>query len=103
MQKSMLMGKASNVITYQRWLEVLKGFTNVKTAKDMLVKHAEKLSTETKERFGKDFKPVLKSNNSDYKWNSTIHQGPIEKAPLMPNKRTKERSNISLFKETRFF
>ena len=39
MQKAMmLVSQASNAITYQRRLELLKGFTDVKAAKGMLVK-----------------------------------------------------------------
>ena len=68
MQKAMmLVGQASNAITYQRRLEVLKGFTDVKTAKGMLGKHAEKLATEPTELFGKDFKSVLKTTSTDSK------------------------------------
>ena len=63
----MLVGQASNAITYQRRLEVLKGFTDVKTAKGMLGKHAEKLTTEPTESFGKDFKSVLKTTSTDSK------------------------------------
>ena len=62
----MLVGQASNAVTYQRRLEVLKGFTDVKTAKGMLGKHAEKLATEPTELFGKDFKSVLKTTSTSF-------------------------------------
>ena len=79
---TMLVSQASNAITYQRRLEVLKGFTDVKAAKGMLVKHAEKLSTEPTELFGQDFKSVLKSNNTDSKQALEFFNPPCQKHPF---------------------
>ena len=105
MQKAMmLVSQASNAITYQRRLGVLKGFTDVKAAKGMLVKHAEKLSTEPTKLFGQDFKSSPTIQIPSKLWNSLIRKKgkniPFEKAPLLPNKRTKERSDRFSSEET---
>lgn len=68
LQKSViLLGQASNSVSYQRRMEVLKCFTDQKSAKAMIVKQAETLSKEPTDLFGKEFKTVLRRSDVDSK------------------------------------
>ena len=68
LQKSiMLLGQATNSVTYQRRMQVLKSVYDQKTAKSMIKKHAKVLHKSTEDLFGDDFRKLLKDQSKDSK------------------------------------
>ena len=68
LQKSvMLLSQASNIVTYQRWMETLKSFVDRNAAKNILRQNSDNFETSTKHLFGTEFKSVLKSAAKDSK------------------------------------